>query len=734
MSPKDIELIKQQLEKYQNALRAVKMMEFEKVAPPDSAKNQTPGQPKLHYSDPVRAAIERNDVSFFRSCLEAFNEIEPNEYRQNLAKQSYISKNEFLKELEKFSTHTHKVDLQDKTNNLDLSIARAQETTLQQSPDNLSENLEPQSPVQRQEEEQQQSKQNLDKERESESHGQQTPSVLRETPHHAVPNSQRTSSPIRVSEEKLNKASQSMQQAQEQIRSQAPNAPRLSDRMSERLNSTTRTLRPQASMRNAPPRLRIRSRRPPIPVKPDRKRAAAIFLRKGATSGSGFGLPWAPKVLQNALNSVVRGAANIASNLLRGALNIGTRALMQILPRAAMQAGLGALRGLLLSAAGAAAAIVTTAAFWWLIALLSLLILTWWWAGEMDKSSNDGCAKPGNVEIGKMLKPGVDENKQFQVGENIEYEIVAVYNIRCTRATATLEIRDELPPNVTFVSAAAQLNRLPTDPVPSDERQAQEQGVLEGNTVVWRIRNILPERDISLSLVVTPTAAANDTWIMNQATVNFTETRPLGTPGVPGTGVINVQSASLQAVIDQAAQRVGMEPALMKAFIRVEAQAALSYSEEEFQFYSTPGWWEGLVDNASTRSGNDPIIIRGYGYNTCAYTGCAPGADVRGVTQFEIKTWEGIAKQLEFSDGHTPDRRNATDAIFGSALLNRENAEYYAGTPDFQWTEDVIRAAGRIYCGGKSAAHRKLLDGACMAGGKQYEDLLWEFYREYSGQ
>ena len=228
-----------------------------------------------------------------------------------------------------------------------------------------------------------------------------------------------------------------------------------------------------------------------------------------------------------------------------------------------------------------------------------------------------------------------------------------------------------------------------------------------------------------------PNEKTIDTWVMNEARVTYTEG---GRPGVGGAGTISVQSASLQAVIDQAAQRVGMEPALMKAFLRVEAQAVLNYSEEEFKFFSTPGWWEGLVDNAATRDGNDPTIVRGYGYNTCAYTGCAAGADVRGVAQFEIRTWEGIAKQLSFDDGHAVDRRIATDAIFGSALLNRENAEYYTGTSDFEWTEEVIRAAGRIYCGGKSAARKKLTDGACMAGGKQYEDLLWGFYLEYSGK
>jgi len=416
------------------------------------------------------------------------------------------------------------------------------------------------------------------------------------------------------------------------------------------------------------------------------------------------------------LNSGLSLASALAQGLVRAAVNA--------LSRLALQAGLMAARAVLL--------VALFSPITWVIIGLVVLFAFVWWTGEQIVNSE--CNKPtGEMRMVKRLggigSLEIDPAKieaAVQNGQQIDFVIEASYQLACrTRTLSSVTVTDRVPEGTEYIDGSAISGFYQTNGEPI-------KGIYDANTrtLTWNFTNFPMSNPVFIYFSVQPNSGTTDTWVMNQATVRYTEG---GRSGLKG-GIINIQSPSLQAVIDQAAQRVGMEPALMKAFLRVEAQGVLSYSEEQFQFFSTPGWWEGLVDNASTREGNDPIIVQGYGYNTCAYMGCAAGADVRGVAQFEAKTWEGIAKQLDFSDGHPVDRRIATDAIFGSALLNRENAEYYTGSPNFEWTEEVIRAAGRIYCGGKSVARVKLTDGACMQGGKQYEDLLWGFYLEYSGK
>ncbi len=460
------------------------------------------------------------------------------------------------------------------------------------------------------------------------------------------------------------------------------------------------------------------------------------MLQAGQWLANKFGLQGLGRLLGNLMPEKLiaqglRGLWNVGTSFGRAAFDGLIRNAFNLAPRGIGSFGGGGLGSFFSGAAATTGAILTSAIFWWVIAFVGLFVFVWWYDQFMGNSE---CNKPtGEMRIvkrqGGIGSLEVDPTKieaAVPNGQKIDFVIEASYQLACrTRTLSSVVVTDRVPEGTEYIEDSAISGFYQTNGEPI-------KGVYDASsrTLTWSFTNFPMSNPVFIYFSVQPGPNTVDTWVMNEARVRYTEG---GKSGLKG-GTIDVQSPTLQAVIDQAAQRVGMEPALMKAFLRVEAQAVLNYSEEEFQFFSTPGWWEGLVDNASTREGNDPTIVRGYGYNTCAYMGCAAGADVRGVAQFEAKTWEGIAKQLSFSDGHTVDRRIATDAIFGSALLNRENAEYYTGSPNFEWTEEVIRAAGRIYCGGKSAARRKLLDGACMQDGKQYEDLLWGFYLEYSGK
>jgi uncharacterized repeat protein (TIGR01451 family) len=543
MNPTEKESIKDKSERYNQTYQAVQRAKFRQASrPPSSLAEERGGTLRIEDSDPDRVAIEQNNIAVIRSRIRTLNEIAPNGYFEELLKKTYISWEEYKTALNRFLLNSElEVRLLDEKNNLNLQKEREAELASQQPEDeDEEEDLgdEASGGVHDQEEDQAHERQSEEEGSSAQNTGTRPP-PRRILVKAAQPNL----------EERLNKANQSMQDTQKKLGQ--PDAPKLTESMEENLNKAntslnrTRTLAEprQTPAESAPAQTapasspqekldqriknanqamrRVRPTPGNIINSRNRRRAATALLRGG---GSGFGIPW--PLLQNAARALIRSAVNLGSNLVRGAFNLGGRALGQLFGR---QGALAAGR-FGVSLAGPAIAAVALNPFTWIVVITTTLFgLTMWWAGEMDKASNDGCSKPGTVEVDKSNKAG--EDATVQVGQNIEYEIFVVYNIRCTRATATMEIKDTLPPNTTFVSASATVGRLPTDPTPSDEILALEQGVYQNNTVTWKINGVLPERPVALSLVITPRAETNNTWVMNQATVSYTESRPLVTAG-----------------------------------------------------------------------------------------------------------------------------------------------------------------------------------------------------------
>lgn len=272
-------------------------------------------------------------------------------------------------------------------------------------------------------------------------------------------------------------------------------------------------------------------------------------------------------------------------------------------------------------------------------------------------------------------------------------------------------VRDPIPEGTTYVTGD---NDNKTQPV---------------TEAVWTINKLMGGQSKTLTLIVTPDR--ENFWLVNTANVE--------SKVEIGSGQILTGTAgSLDEVINKAATREGMPVAALKAIMKVEAAKTFEYSEDEFKRFSTSGWWNGLQSEASRLADNHPDIVRGYAYNTCAYRNdCAPGSDVRGVTQFEIRTWNGIIEGLKFEDNHSPDRRNAADAIFGSAILNRQNAESYLGSKNITWNEDIIRAVARMYCAGPAAGKNpaRARVSACGWNGRLgYDDFVWQNFLIFSGQ
>lgn len=311
----------------------------------------------------------------------------------------------------------------------------------------------------------------------------------------------------------------------------------------------------------------------------------------------------------------------------------------------------------------------------------------------------------GSITITKQVTNATRTVDFFAIGNGQSINYAITVQGSCGK---DFTVEDTLPENV--------------EPVPLSPSVGV---IVEGRKLIWKFPNLTEPKTLTFSVI--PKEA--DSWVINEAKLGFSIS---GGAVSPGGRIIDSQSRTFAQVLTQASGNVDMPPALLKAILKTEAGAVLDYSEEEFIRFSTPGWWEGA--DASS-------IKRGYAYNTCddPTADCGAGNDVRGVAQFELATWKGIAPQLqsEFADGHEPDRRNARDAIFGSAILNKRNAESYAGTSNVEWTEDVIRAMARMYCAGSGAGRNPELARrrACGWNGSMgYDDFVWRDYQIFLGQ
>lgn len=308
--------------------------------------------------------------------------------------------------------------------------------------------------------------------------------------------------------------------------------------------------------------------------------------------------------------------------------------------------------------------------------------------GSSGTGSGSGSGATGNLTITKTGPAAVNN------GENITYQISVTYS---GTGTADVEVADKLPSGTDFLSA-------------SDGGQNQS------GTVKWSLTGITSTAK-SITLVLKTTQS--DVYVTNTAIAKIT--------GTSGGGIIDVTNAKLADILAKSAQNANIPLPFLKAIAATEGQL-MSYSEDEVIKFSTPGWWNGLRDNAPTLSQNDPVIIRGYGYNTCQYARCAPGANVRGVMQFELGTWNGVKGDLP-SLGHDPDRRLVVDAIFGAAINIRNKATRYGYSLGSSWDENTVRAMARSYCGGSPSA--SMDDPACKNGDLRYDDIVWRYYQQF---
>lgn len=188
-----------------------------------------------------------------------------------------------------------------------------------------------------------------------------------------------------------------------------------------------------------------------------------------------------------------------------------------------------------------------------------------------------------------------------------------------------------------------------------------------------------------------------------------------------------VPPAGLANIADAAGNAQCVPPGLLLAITRKEASGSFNYTEEEITFFSSEKWWENASEEQKRK---------GYFHNTCdnPKAGCAPGDDVRGVMQFEKKTWEAQAQLAEVKRilvekfgvpaTYQPDRLNLRDAMIGTSVKIKRDSQ--TGKDQCTaWPESAVKKAASLYCGG----------GICQqsaACGVDFCGDVWSLYRSYS--
>lgn len=278
-------------------------------------------------------------------------------------------------------------------------------------------------------------------------------------------------------------------------------------------------------------------------------------------------------------------------------------------------------------------------------------------------------------------------------GDQIEYSLAVVYT---GAGAANVQVHDTLPDKTECVSASDTTCDSST------------------KTVSWELKDLPANQPKTLSLIIRPTSP--DIWVVNKATANVDG---------GGGGIVDAASGSIADLFNKAAQYAQIPVAFLKAIANNES-GVLSYTDNEVAFFSQPNWW-------SSSDITDAQLRRGYAYNTCSdpSLGCQ-NSTVEGPMQFLVSTFNSLAGQLKFTDQHTPDPRILVDAVYASALYNKQHAVSLGVTSSDNWTEDTVRKVARMYCSG-SPDPASVLNAACgYQGGLTYDDRVWEAYKQYS--
>lgn len=290
------------------------------------------------------------------------------------------------------------------------------------------------------------------------------------------------------------------------------------------------------------------------------------------------------------------------------------------------------------------------------------------------------------------------DNPKVENGQEIKYKITVGYT---NNGKADIEVFGDLPDNVSLTNIK------------------DDKWNLVGKHFSQIVTNVKQNEKRELSLTYTPLVndkgeMSKDFWIVNSISARLLNTY--------NETVLDSNSTTLDQYFTDGAKVANIPKAFLKAIAEKESQI-LTYSQQDIDIFSTPNWYEGKEMDAPTLQGNNPLVIKGFAYNTCRYFNppCLPN-DVRGGMQTELGTWSGVADNVSKALGHKADRLILRDNIIGAAFIILDKAKAAKIPAGNSWTRDQVIEVSRRYCGNFNSPH-------C---GADYGELVWGYYQKYS--
>lgn len=213
--------------------------------------------------------------------------------------------------------------------------------------------------------------------------------------------------------------------------------------------------------------------------------------------------------LASRLGRLALEGAKLAARLAMQAARVLANMAARVLGNLAQQAAGGVARGALGTAGrGIAAGLAAIGMTGFLIIIVAIIIAI---GIFFLYDSYSECGQPGTVEMVKSAK-----KEKVGSDENIDYQINVTYKIKCQSSYAKATIRDRIPNNTSYVSGSAKASIVQLGGLISAQTA---EGILDGNTLVWQLANLVPNELNTITFSVTPTQ--DDVWIANQATINY---------------------------------------------------------------------------------------------------------------------------------------------------------------------------------------------------------------------
>ncbi|MCL4374719.1 hypothetical protein M1523_02560 [Patescibacteria group bacterium] len=225
------------------------------------------------------------------------------------------------------------------------------------------------------------------------------------------------------------------------------------------------------------------------------------------------------------------------------------------------------------------------------------------------------------------------------------------------------------------------------------------------------------------TVIPTPIPSPAPTTIPTQSSV--AATAPLPLPTLTPTAVPSLiptasagGASSLTALMNEAAQKVGVPEKILEAVISIENPSAFNLSPEAIARQSTPG--SGLTCPIASCSEQGPMQMT-TGRDSNGRTDCPQCCWNGQCTGYCPNAWSIYGRSVNTYGGytHTPNPCDLRDNIYAAALKLKTDSTATGAT---SWTQAEVNRAGLRYHGNCTYPYARL-------GNRTYCDYLWWYYQ-----